>query len=129
MTASVNTVKSVSRGAPTLAGFFAVVDAWELSDIQTCQLLKCPSVAVLRRYRLGQGPRLTPIQQKRIQLVIGIQAALVRQGIKADKAFRYIHEPRPEKPFKGDTPIHFMMHGGVDALLTVARLVSDPNAA
>lgn len=129
MSISVNTDKSANRLPPTLASLFAVTDAWELSDIQTCQLLKCPSAAVLRRYRLGQGPRLNPIQQKRIQIIIGIQAALARQGIKGDKAFRYIHEPRREKPFKGETPIHFMMQGGVEALLTVARLVSDPNAA
>jgi len=119
--------KSAKRSP--LAAFFGVVDEWELSDIQICQLLKCPSVAVLKRYRLGQAPRLTPIQQKRIQIILGIQAALTRQGIVADRAFRYIHEPRREKPFKGETPIHFMMAGGVDGLLAVARLVSDPNAA
>lgn len=64
-----------------LQGFFRVADAWELSEIQTCRLLRCPSVAVLRRYRAGQGPRLTPAQQKRIQIITGIHAALAKNGI------------------------------------------------
>jgi len=46
-----------------LSAFFRVADAWELSEIQQCKLLRCPSSAVLRRYRVGQGPRLTPAQQ------------------------------------------------------------------
>jgi len=118
-----------SANPSPLTAFLAVVDAWELSDIQICHLLKCPSVAVLKRYRLGQGPRLTPIHQKLIQIILGIQATLTRRGNTPDRSYRYIHEPRSERPFKGETPIHFMMAGGVEALLTVARLVSDPNAA
>ena len=61
---------------PGLASFFRLSDAWELSDLQQCKLLHCPSVAVLVRYRAGQGPRLTAVQQKRIALLAGIHAAL-----------------------------------------------------
>jgi hypothetical protein len=107
-----------------LQAFFRVADAWELSEIQQCKLLRCPSSAVLRRYRLGQGPRLTPAQQKRIQIVTGIQAALLKNGMSGEKAFRWIHEPRREAPFKGETPVHYMMDGGVDALMAVAHLLS-----
>ena len=109
---------------PALQGFFRVADVWELSEIQQCKLLRCPSGAVLRRYRAGQGPRLTPAQQKRIQIVTGIHAALSKNGVSADQAFRWIHEPRRELPFKGETPVHYMMDGGVDALVAVAHLLS-----
>jgi hypothetical protein len=109
---------------PALASFFRVSDAWELSEIQQCRLLRCPSVAVLQRYRVGQGPRLTPAQQKRIAIVTGIHAALAARGITDDRAYRWMHEPRRESPFKGDTPVHYMMQGGVDALLAVAHLLS-----
>lgn len=107
-----------------LKNFFRVADAWELSEIQQCRLLRCPSAAVLRRYRAGQGPRLTPAQQKRIQIITGIQAALSKNGLTPDRAYRWIHEARRETPFKGETPVHFMMEGGVDALIAVAHLLS-----
>jgi hypothetical protein len=109
---------------PALQQFFRVTDAWELSEIQTCRLLRCPSVAVLQRYRAGQGPRLTPAQQKRIQIITGIHAALAKNGMTGERAFRWVHEPRREAPFKGETPVHYMMDGGVDALVAVAHLLS-----
>jgi hypothetical protein len=119
-----------NAGAPAakppgpLQAFFRVADAWELSEIQQCRLLRCPSAAVLKRYRVGQGPRLTPAQQKRIQIVTGIHAALSKNGMTPDRAYRWIHEPRREIPFRGETPVHFMMDGGVDALVAVAHLLS-----
>lgn len=113
-----------ARVPAALQQFFRVSDAWELSEIQTCRLLRCPSVAVLRRYRVGQGPRLTPAQQKRIQIITGIHAALAKNGIAGERAYRWVHEPRREAPFKGETPVHYMMDGGVDALVAVAHLLS-----
>jgi hypothetical protein len=107
-----------------LQGFFRVADAWELSEIQQCKLLRCPSVAVLRRYRAGQGPRLTAAQQKRTQIVTGIHAALTKNGLTGERGFRWIHEPRREAPFRGETPVHFMMDGGVEALVAVAHHLS-----
>ena len=107
-----------------LQAYFRVADAWELSEIQQCKLLRCPSAAVLRRYRAGQGPRLTPAQQKRIQIVTGIHAALAKNGLSGERAFRWVHEPRREVPFRGETPVHYMMDGGVDALVAVAHLLS-----
>jgi len=113
-----------ARIPAALQGFFRVADAWELSEIQQCKLLRCPSAAVLRRYRVGQGPRLTPAQQKRIQIVTGIHAALAKNGMSGERGFRWVHEPRREAPFRGETPVHYMMDGGVDALVAVAHLLS-----
>ncbi len=115
---------TAARVPAALQSFFRVADAWELSEIQQCKLLRCPSAAVLRRYRVGQGPRLTPTQQKRIQIVTGIHAALAKNGLLGERAFRWVHEPRREVPFKGETPVHYMMDGGVDALVAVAHLLS-----
>jgi hypothetical protein len=130
MKPSVSSVASTEHGAAraplpaALQAFFRVSDAWELSEIQQCKLLRCPSVAVLRRYRVGQGPRLTAAQQKRIQIVTGIQAALAKNGLTPEQAFRWVHEARKELPFRGETPVHYMMDGGVDALVAVAHLLS-----
>ena len=38
-----------------LKRFFAIAEAWELSPLQQCRLLKIPSPQVLERYRLGQA--------------------------------------------------------------------------
>ena len=117
--------KALGRHLPAaLQSFFRVADAWELSEIQQCKLLRCPSAAVLGRYRAGLGPRLTPAQQKRIQIITGIHAALAKHGLTGDRGLRWVHEPRREAPFKGETPVHYMMDGGVDALIAVAHLLS-----
>ena len=109
---------------PGLASFFRLSDAWELSDLQQCKLLHCPSVAVLVRYRAGQGPRLTPVQQKRIALLAGCHAALSNRGVAGDRVWRWAHEPQKTLPYKGETPVHFMMAGGVPAIVEVTKFLS-----
>src|SRR6202795_3926743 len=59
-----------------LKRFFAISDAWELSPLQQCRLLKIPSPQVLERYRLGQAPRLSATQQERAALIANIQYSL-----------------------------------------------------
>ena len=66
-----------------LKRFFAIADAWELSPLQQCRLLKIPSPQVLERYRLGQAPRLSATQQERAALIANIQYSLT-----ADALFR-----------------------------------------
>ncbi len=109
---------------PGLAAFFRLSDAWELSDLQQCKLLHCPSVAVLVRYRAGQGPRLTAVQQKRIALLAGIHAALSNRGVAGDRVWRWAHEPQKALPYKGETPVHYMMAGGVPAIVEEAKFLS-----
>ena len=71
-----------------LKRFFAIADAWELSPLQQCRLLKIPSPQVLERYRLGQAPRLSATQQERAALIANIQYSLTA-------------EPGPEGPRLG----------------------------
>src|SRR5271157_5811246 len=59
-----------------LKRFFAIAEAWELSPLQQCRLLKIPSPQVLERYRLGQAPRLSAGQQERVALLANIQHSL-----------------------------------------------------
>jgi len=62
-----------------LKRFFAIADAWELSPLQQCRLLKIPSPQVLQRYRLGQAPRLSATQQERAALIANIQYSLTAE--------------------------------------------------
>ncbi len=106
-----------------LKRFFAIADAWELSPLQQCRLLKIPSPKVLERYRLGQAPRLSATQQERAALIANIQYSLTAETAPADRAWAWVHAPRKGAPFEGDSPLYFMLENGLPALREVARLL------
>ena len=106
-----------------LKRFFAIADAWELSPLQQCRLLKIPSPQVLERYRLGQAPRLSATQQERAALIANIQFSLTAGTSLKDRAWAWVHAPREAAPFEGDSPLYFMLENGLPALREVARLL------
>jgi hypothetical protein len=118
--------RRVARHTSTnaLKRFFAIADAWELSPLQQCRLLKIPSPQVLERYRLGQAPRLSATQQERAALIANIQYSLTAAGAcLKDRAWAWVHAPREALPFAGDSPLYFMLENGLPALREVARLL------
>lgn len=106
-----------------LKRFFAIADAWELSPLQQCRLLKIPSPQVLERYRLGQAPRLSATQQERAALVANIQSSLTAEKGSKDRAWAWVHAPHQHPPFDGDSPLYFMLENGLPALREVARML------
>ena len=106
-----------------LKRFFAIADAWELSPLQQCRLLKIPSPQVLARYRLGQAPRLSAAQQERAALIANIQYSLALDAENKDRAWAWVHAPRAGAPFEGDSPLYYMLENGLPALREVARLL------
>ena len=106
-----------------LKRFFAIADAWELSPLQQCRLLKIPSPQVLARYRLGQAPRLSAVQQERAALIANIQHSLTLDCENNDRAWAWMHAPRQGAPFGGDSPLYYMLENGLPALREVARLL------
>jgi hypothetical protein len=113
--------RNSSSGA--LKRFFAIADAWELSPLQQCRLLKIPSPQVLMRYRLGQAPRLSAMQQERAALIANIHYSLTLESENKDRAWAWVHAPRAGAPFEGDSPLYFMLEKGLPALREVARLL------
>ena len=105
-----------------LRRFFQIADAWELSPLQQCRLLKIPSPQVLERYRLGQAPRLSASQQERAALLAHIQHSL-SQDAAADQAWAWLHAPHKDAPFDGDSPLYYMIEKGLPALREVARML------
>ena len=110
-----------------LKRFFAIADAWELSPLQQCRLLKIPSPQVLTRYRLGQAPRLSATQQERAALIANIQYSLTSETTPKDRAWAWVHAPREAAPFEGDSPLYFMLENGLPALREVARMLVREN--
>jgi hypothetical protein len=119
--ASRRTARHSSTNA--LKRFFAIADAWELSPLQQCRLLRIPSPQVLTRYRLGQAPRLSATQQERAALVANIQYSLTAESGLKDRAWAWVHAPREGPPFEGDSPLYFMLEKGLPALREVARML------
>lgn len=119
------TARHSTRG--TLRRFFAIADAWELSPLQQCRLLKIPSPQVLERYRLGQAPRLSAVQQERAALVAHIHQSLALESGKKDRAWAYLNTPQSGAPFDGDSPLYFMLDKGLPALRALARLLVRKN--
>lgn len=113
------TIRQTSKSA--LQRFFAIADAWELSPLQQCRLLKIPSPQVLARYRLGQSPRLSAVQQERAALVANIHHSLTAETKNPDRAWAWVHAPQAGAPFAGDSPLYFMLEKGLPALREVAR--------
>jgi hypothetical protein len=113
--------------ANALKRFFAIADAWELSPLQQCRLLKIPSPQVLKRYRLGQAPRLSATQQERAALIANIQSSLTADATPKDRAWAWVHAPRADSPFEGDSPLYFMLENGLPALREVARMLVREN--
>ncbi len=115
------TARNSSSGA--LKRFFAIADVWELSPLQQCRLLKIPSPQVLERYRLGQAPRLSAVQQERAALIANIHYSLTLESQSKDRAWAWVHAPRAGAPFEGDSPLYFMLEKGLPAMREVARLL------
>ena len=110
-------------GTNALKRFFAIADTWELSPLQQCRLLRIPSPQVLARYRLGQAPRLSAMQQERAALVASVQQSLLAElGVK-DRTWAWVHAPHEGPPFDGDSPLYFMMEKGLPGLREVARML------
>jgi hypothetical protein len=110
-------------GKSVLKRFFSIADAWELSPLQQCRLLKIPSPQVLARYRLGQAPRLSAVQQERAALIANIHYSLMLETDNKDRAWAWVHAPQDAAPFEGDSPLYFMLEKGLPALREVARLL------
>ena len=101
-----------------LKRFFSIADAWELSPLQQCRLLKIPSPQVLERYRVGQAPRLSATQQERAALIANIHRSLTADPGPKDRAWAWVNAPQQAAPFEDDSPLYFMLENGLPALRT-----------
>ena len=110
-------------GTTALKRFFVIADVWELSPLQQCRLLRIPSPQVLARYRLGQAPRLSAVQQERAALIASIQQSLTAELGAKDRTWAWVHAPHEGPPFEGDSPLYFMLENGLPALREVARML------
>jgi Antitoxin Xre-like helix-turn-helix domain/Antitoxin Xre/MbcA/ParS C-terminal toxin-binding domain len=102
--------------------FFKIAQAWHLRDESSRQLLGGISNGVF--YQLKSGRRKTLDQDKltRISLLLGIFKALnILYSPKL--ADSWINLPNTNPMFEGETPLAYMIRGGVPAILRVRQLL------
>ncbi len=110
----------LSRAA--VPAFFKLVQAWKVRDEAARQLLGGLSNGVY--YQLKRGHKKTLDQDKltRISLLIGIFKALnILYSRKLADA--WINLPNANPMFEGESPLAYMIRGGVPALLRVRQLL------
>jgi hypothetical protein len=102
--------------------FFKVAQAWQLRDESARQLLGGVSNGVF--YQMKSGRRKTLDQDKltRISLVIGIFKAL-NILYSQNLADSWVNLPNSNPMFEGETPLAYVIRGGMPALIRVRQLL------
>jgi hypothetical protein len=108
--------------APALKAFFNIMTRWKVRDEDARALLggvtNGPFYEMKRRPdRLLDADRLT-----RISYLIGIVKALHLLHAR-DLADEWVRLPNSHPIFAGQTPLAYMIHGGLPAMQTVRRLL------
>jgi len=108
--------------APAVAAFFKIGSAWGLLDESARQLLGGVSNGMFYQLKRGHKKKLDQDKLTRISLLIGIFKAL-NILYRRKLADAWISLPNTNPMFKGETPLEYMIKGGVPALMRVRQLL------
>jgi hypothetical protein len=112
--------EKLSRSA--IPAFFKMAEAWGLRDEAARQLLGGVSNGVYYSLKRGQTKRLDQDKLTRVSLLLGIFKALnLLYGRKLADAWMSL--PNSNPMFEGDTPLAYMLKGGVPAFMRVRQLL------
>ena len=112
----------VRLSGPAVAAFFKIGRAWQLRDELARQLLGGVSNGAFYQLKRGQKKTLDQDKLTRISLLIGIFKALnILYSPKLADA--WISLPNSNPMFKGETPLAYVIKGGVPALMRVRQLL------
>jgi hypothetical protein len=102
--------------------FFKIAEAWQLRDESSRQLLGGISNGVFYQLKSGRKKTLDQDKLTRISLLLGIFKAL--NVLYSQKlADSWVHLPNTNPMFEGETPLAYMVRGGVPALIRVRQLL------
>ncbi|MCB9727840.1 MAG: DUF2384 domain-containing protein [Deltaproteobacteria bacterium] len=109
-------------GPAAVKAFFRIMEAWGVRDEQARRLLGGMSNGAF--YALKKQPERTLDEDRlrRVSLLVGIFKAL---NILYDEALadRWMQLPNRNRLFGGETPLDYLMSGGLPAFLTLRRLL------
>lgn len=110
--------------APAMRAFFALVAKWDLSTSQAQGLLGWVSTSTLHKYKSRRKiGTLSYDQLTRISLCLGIYKALHMLFAEAQIADQWVMLPNSNAIFGDQPPLALMIHGGIDGLHQVRRLL------
>ena len=108
--------------APALKAFFNIMTKWKVRDEDARRLLGGVTNGPYYEMKRKPDRLLDTDRLARISYLIGIYKALhILHGKRL--ADQWVHLPNTNQIFAGDTPLAYMMRGGLPALQTVRRLL------
>jgi len=112
--------EKLSRSA--IPAFFRIAQAWQLRDESARQLLGGVSNGVFYQLKRGQKKALDQDKLTRISLLLGIFKALnILYSRKLADSWVGLQNSNPM--FHGETPLAYIVKGGVPALVRVRQLL------
>jgi antitoxin Xre/MbcA/ParS-like protein len=107
---------------PATRAFFNIMARWQVRDEDARALLGGMSNGPYYELKRHPDKTLDVDRLTRMSLLVGIFKALHILHAEA-LADRWVHLPNSGEIFGGDTPLAFMVRGGVPALVTIRRLL------
>ncbi len=107
---------------PALKAFFRMMAAWQVRDEDARVLLGGVSNGPYYEWKRQPDRLLDSDRLQRVSYLLGIYKGLhiLHNDALADE---WVRLPNRHPLFGGGTPLHYMMHGGIPALLQVRRLI------
>lgn len=107
---------------PALRAFFNIMTRWRVRDEDARALLGGVSNGPFYEMKRKPDRTLDPDRLMRVSYLVGIFKALrILHG--EALADEWVHLPNTNPVFGGQTPLQFMMRGGLPAMQTVRRLL------
>jgi hypothetical protein len=108
--------------APALKAFFNIVDRWKVRDGDARALLGGVTNGPFYEMKRNPDRLLDADRLTRVSYLIGIYKAL-RILHSPNLADEWVHLPNSHPIFDGQTPLAYMVRGGLPAMQTVRRLL------
>lgn len=108
---------------PALRAFFRIAKRWQLTLKQKEGLLGWPSRQTIYNWERGVSAKLSYDVLMRISIILGVYKDLHILYPEEEFADRWIHMNNINPLFGGQSPIEFMVDGGMDAMYSVRRLL------
>jgi hypothetical protein len=108
---------------PAMRTFFNIADTWQLRNEEQRGLLGWPPESTFYKYKSGHVGMLSYDMLIRISLVVGIFKNLRILYPERNLADQWVKLPNSNDLFGGLPAIVLMMHGGIDGLYRVRRLL------
>ncbi|MXP29109.1 DUF2384 domain-containing protein [Porphyrobacter algicida] len=106
---------------PALRTFFNISNAWKLTDVEEATILGISDLAVLKRWKEGEGSTLSFETRTRISYILGIYKALHILIPQKQYADEWVRRPNSAPGFDGTSALDRILSGKVEDLQFVRR--------